>query len=166
MRTRTHARFLFGTLLAILALSVACKKPAPVAPPPPPPPVAAPPASPTVNLQASPTSIQRGASVTLTWSSTNATTLSLSPGVGNVSAQGTQQVSPTDSITYTLTAPDGTVLQRVTTPNSTGTDPGAAILTAIAPAAGLYEIDVQMGAAMSGKEFTQLVQGTVTETGS
>jgi peptidoglycan-associated lipoprotein len=104
MRTRTHARFLFGTLLAILALSVACKKPAPVAPPPPPPPVAAPPASPTVNLQASPTSIQRGASVTLTWSSTNATTLSLSPGVGNVSAQGTQQVSPTDSITYTLTA--------------------------------------------------------------
>jgi hypothetical protein len=69
-------------------------------------------------------------------------------------------------ITYTLTAPDGTVLQRVTTPNSTGTDPGAAVLTATAPAAGLYEIDVQMGAAMSGKEFTQLVQGTVTETGS
>jgi hypothetical protein len=69
-------------------------------------------------------------------------------------------------ITYTLAAPDGTVLQRVTTPNSTGTDPGAAILTATAPAAGLYEIDVQMGAAMSGKEFTQLVQGTVTETGS
>jgi hypothetical protein len=69
-------------------------------------------------------------------------------------------------ITYTLTAPDGTVLQRVTTPNSTGTDPGAAILTATAPAAGLYEIDVQMGAAMSGKEFTQLVRGTVTETGS
>ena len=44
MRTRTHARILFGTLLAILALSAACKKPAPQAPPPPPPPPAAPPA--------------------------------------------------------------------------------------------------------------------------
>jgi peptidoglycan-associated lipoprotein len=40
----------------------------------------------------------------LTWSSTNATTLSLSPGVGNVSAEGTQRVTPQDSTTYTLTA--------------------------------------------------------------
>jgi peptidoglycan-associated lipoprotein len=40
----------------------------------------------------------------LTWSSTNATTLSLSPGVGNVSAEGTQRVTPPDSTTYTLTA--------------------------------------------------------------
>src|SRR6202163_4718819 len=104
MRTRKHARILFTTLLAILALSAACKKPAPQAPPPPPPPPAAPPASPTVNLQASPTTIQRGESVTLTWSSTNATTLSLSPGIGNVSAEGTQRVTPQDSITYTLTA--------------------------------------------------------------
>jgi peptidoglycan-associated lipoprotein len=104
MRTRTHARILFGTLLAILALSAACKKPAPQAPPPPPPPPAAPPAKPTVNLQASPNTVQRGQSVTLTWSSTNATTLSLSPGIGNVSAEGSQQVTPQDSTTYTLTA--------------------------------------------------------------
>jgi peptidoglycan-associated lipoprotein len=104
MRTRKHARILFGTLLVILALSAACKKPAPQAPPPPPPTAAAPPASPTVNLQASSNIIQRGESVTLTWSSTNATTLSLSPGVGNVSAEGTQRVTPQDSITYTLTA--------------------------------------------------------------
>jgi peptidoglycan-associated lipoprotein len=40
----------------------------------------------------------------LTWSSTNATTLSLSPGIGTVSAEGTQQVTPQDSTTYTLTA--------------------------------------------------------------
>jgi peptidoglycan-associated lipoprotein len=104
MRTRRHARILFGALLAILALSAACKKPAPQAPPPPPPPPAAPPASPTVNLQASSNTIQRGASVTLTWSSTNATTLSLSPEIGNVSAEGTQRVTPQDSTTYTLTA--------------------------------------------------------------
>ncbi len=104
MRTRTHARILFGSLLAILALSAACKKSVPVAPPPPPPPAAAPPASPTVNLQASSNIIQRGESVTLTWSSTNATSLSLSPGVGNVPAEGTQRVTPPDSTTYTLTA--------------------------------------------------------------
>jgi peptidoglycan-associated lipoprotein len=104
MRTRRHARILFGSLLAILALSAACKKPAPQAPPPPPPTPAAPPASPTVNLQASPTTIQRGESVTLTWSSTNATSLNLSPGVGAVTAEGTQRVTPQDSTTYTITA--------------------------------------------------------------
>jgi hypothetical protein len=68
-------------------------------------------------------------------------------------------------ISYSLTAPDGTVLQTVSTPNSTGPDPGAATLTATAPAAGLYVIDVQKASAMSGNEFTQPVQGTVTETG-
>lgn len=110
MRKRTHSRFLFGSLIAILALSAACKKPAPVAPPPPPPAPAPAPARPTANLQATPTTIQRGQSATLTWSSTNATTVSISPGVGNVSAEGSQQVSPTDSTTYTLTAtgPGGT----------------------------------------------------------
>ena len=123
MRTRTHARILFGALLAILALSAAsCKKPAPQAPPPPPPPQAAPPAKPTANLSASPNTIQRGESVTLTWSSTNATTLSVSPGIGNVSAEGTQSVSPTNSTTYTLTATgpggsaDATVRVTVTAP--------------------------------------------------
>src|SRR5579863_7415982 len=104
MRKRTHFRILFGTLVAILALSAACKKPAPQAPPPPSPPPAAPPARPTVNLQASSNIIQRGESVTLTWSSTNATSLSLSPGIGNVSAEGTQRVTPQDSTTYTITA--------------------------------------------------------------
>jgi peptidoglycan-associated lipoprotein len=104
MRKRTHSRIVLGSLLAILALSAACKKPVPVAPPPPTATPAPPPASPTVNLQASPTTIQRGGSATLTWSSTNATTLSLSPGIGNVSAEGTQSVTPSDSTTYTLTA--------------------------------------------------------------
>ena len=104
MRKRTHARLLFGSLLAILALSAACKKPVPVAPTPPPPTPAAPPASPTVNLQASSNIIQRGESVTLSWSSTNATSLTLSPGVGNVSAEGSQRVTPQDSTTYTITA--------------------------------------------------------------
>ncbi|MBZ5697925.1 MAG: peptidoglycan-associated lipoprotein Pal [Acidobacteriia bacterium] len=110
MRTRTYTKALFGTLLVVVALVAACKKPAPQAPPPPPPPAVAPPARPTVTLQSSSTFIQKGESVTLTWSSTNATTLSLSPGVGNVSPEGSTRVTPPDSTTYTITAtgPGGT----------------------------------------------------------
>jgi len=71
-----------------------------IAPPTAPP---APPA-PTVTLQASPAYITKGSSARLTWSSTNATRLTLSPGLGSVSQQGSQQVAPTESITYTITA--------------------------------------------------------------
>ena len=110
MRTRTYTKALFSCLLVVVALVAACKKPAPQAPPPPPPPAVAPPARPTVTLQSSSTFIQKGESVTLTWSSTNATTLSLSPGVGNVSPEGSTRVTPPDSTTYTITAtgPGGT----------------------------------------------------------
>lgn len=104
MRTRRYARALFSTLLVAVALGAACaKKPVAQAPPPPPAPVA-PPARPTVNLQASSTFVQRNEAVTLTWSSTNATSLNLSPGIGSVTAEGTQRVTPQDSTTYTLTA--------------------------------------------------------------
>src|SRR5260370_37010254 len=110
MRTRTHTRALFGMLLAVVLFGAACKKPVVQAPPPPPPPPVAPPARPTVTLQASPATVQKGQSVTLTWSSTNATSLSLSPGVGNVTAEGSNRVTPSDSTTYTITAtgPGGT----------------------------------------------------------
>jgi peptidoglycan-associated lipoprotein len=105
MRTRTNFRALFGTLLVVVALGAACaKKPVATTPPPPPPPVEAPPARPTVNLQASSTFVQRNETVTLTWSSTNATSLNLSPGIGPVTAQGTQRVTPSDSMTYSITA--------------------------------------------------------------
>jgi peptidoglycan-associated lipoprotein len=110
MRYRTYTRILLSTLLVAVALAVACKKPAPQQPPPPPPPVVVPPARPTVTLQSSSTAIQRGESATLTWTSTNATTLNLSPGVGNVSAEGSTRVTPQNSTTYTITAsgPGGT----------------------------------------------------------
>jgi peptidoglycan-associated lipoprotein len=104
MRTRTHTKALFGMLLAVAIFGAACKKPVVTAPPPPPPPVVAPPARPTVTLQASSTLIQKGESATLTWSSTNATSLNLSPGVGSVTAEGSTRVTPSDSTTYTITA--------------------------------------------------------------
>ncbi|HEY6944071.1 MAG TPA: peptidoglycan-associated lipoprotein Pal [Candidatus Acidoferrum sp.] len=75
-----------------------------VTPPPPPPPPAPAPARPTVTLQANPTSINKGESSTLSWNSTDATQLSIDPGVGTVTAEGSTKVSPTDSTTYTITA--------------------------------------------------------------
>ena len=104
MRTRTNTKALFGMLLAVVVFGAACKKPVVQAPPPPPPVVAPPPARPTVTLQASSTLIQKGESATLTWSSTNATSLNLSPGIGSVTAEGSTRVTPSDSTTYTITA--------------------------------------------------------------
>src|SRR5258708_34162613 len=104
MRTRTHTRALFGMLLAVVLFGAACKKPVVQAPPPPPPPPVAPPARPTVTLQASPATVQKGQSVTLTWSSTNATSPSLSPGAANVPAEGATRVRPSAPAASTLTA--------------------------------------------------------------
>jgi len=48
--------------------------------------------------------IQAGQSSTLTWSSTNATALTIDSGVGTVAPEGTSSVSPAESTTYTITA--------------------------------------------------------------
>jgi hypothetical protein len=64
----------------------------------------APPASPSVALSASPTSAEAGQPVTLTWSSTNATSIKLEPSVGGVATQGSATVRPSQSTTYTVTA--------------------------------------------------------------
>lgn len=90
-------------LIAAIAYVGGCKKNQPTAAAPTPAPAPAP-AQPTVTLNASPASIQPGQSVTLTWSSTNATDVNVGPEVGKVAAEGSTQVSPTDSTTYTITA--------------------------------------------------------------
>jgi hypothetical protein len=64
----------------------------------------APRASPSVALSASPASGQAGQPVMLTWSSTNATSITLEPSVGRVGAQGSTTVKPSKSTTYTVTA--------------------------------------------------------------
>jgi peptidoglycan-associated lipoprotein len=86
---------------AVFTFGCAKKKVAPPPPPPPPPPAAA---RPTVTLQASPSSINKGESATLSWNSTDATQLTIAPEVGAVTAQGTTKVTPSDSTTYTITA--------------------------------------------------------------
>ncbi len=101
----------FSTLL-VLAIGCGKKKPPPP-PPPPPPPV-------TATLSANPASIQTGQSSTLTWSTQNATDITLD---GNkVDASGSKSVSPTQTTTYHLTAKgaggtqDATATVTVTAP--------------------------------------------------
>ena len=62
------------------------------------------PARPTVTLQANPTSLNKGDATTLSWSSTNATQLTIAPEVGAVAPEGSTKVTPGDSATYTITA--------------------------------------------------------------
>jgi phospholipase C len=59
---------------------------------------------PTAKLTAAPTTITIGNSATLTWSTTNATSVSIDNGIGTVAASGSTTVSPTTTTTYTLTA--------------------------------------------------------------
>jgi peptidoglycan-associated lipoprotein len=98
MKQPTLRVVLVFALGAILFLG-ACHKKQPPPPPPPPPP----PAAPTASLTASPETIDKGQSATLTWQTTNATDISIE-GIGAVQASGSQPVSPSDSTTYTLTA--------------------------------------------------------------
>lgn len=71
---------------------------------------------PTATLTANPTSIQEGGSSTLSWSVTNADTVSISPGIGSVDPESSTEVSPTSTTTYTLTAvgPGGTTTRQAT----------------------------------------------------
>jgi outer membrane protein OmpA-like peptidoglycan-associated protein len=57
-----------------------------------------------IRFEASPLSIAPGGSSTLSWTTNGATTVSISPGIGNVPVNGSTTVSPTTTTTYTLTA--------------------------------------------------------------
>ncbi len=107
---RFRSKYALLSLVVLIVLTGACHKKPVAAPPAAPPSLPPAPARPTVTLQASQTFIQRGESVTLSWSSTNATELTLAPGIGQVSPEGSTKVSPADSMTYTITAkgPGGT----------------------------------------------------------
>jgi len=105
MYLATRSLYRAGLLVAVAAalFTFGCGKKT-VAPPPPAPAPPPPAATPTVTLQASPATINKGESSTLSWNSTDATQLSIAPDVGAVTAQGSTKVSPSDTTTYTVTA--------------------------------------------------------------
>ena len=104
--TQLHRPFVRLLLVAVsvLALFVAGCSKKPVAAKTPsytPPPASV---KPTATLSADRTSLNKGESAKLTWSTTDATNVSIAPEVGAVTPQGSTTVTPTASTTYTLTA--------------------------------------------------------------
>lgn len=61
------------------------------------------PTAPTITLSAQPTSITSGSTAVLSWTTTNATSVTI-PGVGTYGASGSANVTPTATTTYTATA--------------------------------------------------------------
>jgi len=105
MRIRLAKGMLLVPLVLVVAIGGCSHRVANQAPAAPPAPIAArPPAEPTVTLQASLSDISRGQSVTLRWSATNATSVTLTPEVGSVAAEGSTDITPLQSTTYTAVA--------------------------------------------------------------
>lgn len=85
------------TLLTIVSACGGKKKT--TAPPPAPPPMPAP----TATLTANPNTVAPGQATTLSWQTSNASSVSID-GIGPVEANGSRQVTPADSTTYHLVA--------------------------------------------------------------
>jgi YVTN family beta-propeller protein len=72
--------------------------------------------SPTVAITATPDTIPPGGSSTLTWTTTNAVSVAIDQGIGNVQLNGSLEVKPAAETTYTIMAsgPGGTAMASVT----------------------------------------------------
>jgi len=117
-------------MAAIVTISACKKKTAPA--PPPPPPAAAP----TASLTANPATIQQGQTTTLSWTTQNATEVTLE-GIGRVGPSGSQMVTPKTSTTYRLTAKGAGGTQEATTRVTVSAPPPP---VSSAPAAGEQEM--------------------------
>ena len=113
-------------LVLAVMLAAGCKKKAPVAaappPPPPPPPTETKPeprAPVIAQFTAEPDTIERGQSSTLRWSVSDATSVTIEPGLGPVQTNGNRQVFPSNTTTYTLTAMGTRTVRATTTVNVT-----------------------------------------------
>jgi len=125
---RKRRALLTPAIVLTLAAAAGCHKKAPPPPPPPPPQAAPAPAKPTINyFTAEPSTITSGESATLRWSVTNATTVEIDNGIGQVSPDGRRAVTPTATTEYTLTATNagGTSTATATVTVSTPPPPAA-----------------------------------------
>ena len=102
MQIRRGISWTLVVVLLLIITGTACKKKPPAPPPTPQPPPS--PSAPTATLRAVPSTIEQGQATTLSWNSTNATELRIEPDVGSIGPQGSTNVSPERSTTYTLVA--------------------------------------------------------------
>lgn len=112
MRQRLGLILCYCSLFLLAVFINGCAGPAPANPTPTPTPGPTPPPSPsqvTATIQASPATITAGQFATLTWSSTNATSVSISPALPEEDTtttplSGQAAVTPQQTTTYTITA--------------------------------------------------------------
>ena len=71
---------------------------------------------PTASISAEPATVNAGESATLSWTSTDADTVTIDQGIGDVDLTGSISVSPLETTTYTVTAtgPGGTAVDSAT----------------------------------------------------
>jgi len=111
--TKTKSAILLMSVF-LIAFAAGCKKKVPIASvPPPPPPTTTTTTTTTTEtakapvvaqFTAEPSSIERGQSSTLRWSVSDATSVSIEPGLGPVQSNGSRQVFPSNTTTYRLVA--------------------------------------------------------------
>src|SRR5260370_29726241 len=112
-------------VLAMSAAGGTRKPPVATAQPPPPPTTAPPPPPPEqrapviAQFTAEPDSIERGQASTLRWSVSDATNVTIDPGLGTVQSNGSRQVFPSNTTTYTLTATGTRTVKATATVNGT-----------------------------------------------
>lgn len=101
MHTMNRKSLALAASLAAILTVAGCHKKNPVPPPPPAPTEAA--TTPTATISAVPDTVTAGETSVLTWSTTNATDVSIQ-GLGGVAPSGTQSVRPTQTTVYHLIA--------------------------------------------------------------
>ncbi len=98
-------------------------------------------AEPVVSLSLTPNTIDKGQKASLAWDAKNATKCEITPGVGTVKAQGSQNISPAETTKYTVTCE-----------GAGGTSTGAATL-AVVP---VKVVTAQPGSAVAAASNTML----------
>ena len=123
---KRHAALVLAAM-CIMTLAACHKKPKVTPPPPPPPPPSAATENtgrPVINFfTAEPTSVEKGQGSSLRWSVSNATSITIDQGIGDVSPNGRRSVYPASTTTYSLHASnaqgqsaDATVTVNISTP--------------------------------------------------
>jgi Domain of unknown function (DUF4082)/PASTA domain len=122
-------------------------------------------AVPTATLSASPTSISSGQSATLSWSTTDATTVIIDQGIGTVAVSGTRSVSPAVTTIYTLTATNAAGSATATATVTVTADTTPPVLSGVG-SSGLTMSGATIGFTTNEQTYHQVEYGTTASYGT